>query len=175
MEKVVQNLKGPMWLPGLLLGVVKLVNYQQMITGKYRDSASVDKYGYGDSGEDQSDPEFYQGATAGAFIQPEVDPFIGNPNSSLSVPREGFDYHLAAEEETLNILRQQLEAVQKEQELLNKRREADEIRRQLAEQRKANAKLRGMPNDENIVKSKKKATKTIKNNQKVMPLLMILI
>ena len=38
-----------------------------------------------------------------------------------------------------------------EQELLKKRGEADELRRQLAEQHKANAKLRGMPNDENIV------------------------
>ena len=147
-------------------GAVKPVDYQRMIMGKYRDGASVDEYGFGDSGENQSDPEFYQGATAGAFIQPEVDPFMGNPKSSLSVPRENFDYHLAAEEEELNILRQQLEAAQKEQELLIKRGEADEIRRQLAEQRKANAKLRGMPNDENIVKSKKKATKTVKKQSK---------
>ena len=66
----------------------------------------------------------------------------------------------------MNILRQQLEAAQKEQELLKKRGETDAVRRQLAEQRKANAKLRGMPNDENIVKSKKKATKTIKKQSK---------
>ena len=64
-------------------GAVKSDNYQQMIMGKYRDGASVDEYGYGDSGENQSDPGFYQGATAGAFLQPEVDPFMGNPKSSL--------------------------------------------------------------------------------------------
>ena len=57
---------------------VKSVDYQQMIMGKYRDGALVDEYGYGDNGENQSDPDFYQGATAGAFIQPEVDPFMGN-------------------------------------------------------------------------------------------------
>lgn len=143
-------------------GAVKSVDYQQMVMGKYRDGASVDEYGYGDSGESQSDPGLYQGATAG----PEVDPFMGNPKSALSVPREDFDYHLAAEEEELNILRQQLEAAQKEQELRKKRGEADELRRQLAEQRRANAKLRGMPNDKNIVKSKKKVTKTIKKQSK---------
>ena len=47
-----------------------------------------------------------------------------------------------------------------------KKLEADELRRQLAEQHKANAKLRGMPNDENIVKSKKKSAKTIKKQSK---------
>ena len=73
---------------------------------------------------------------------------------------------MAAEEEELNILRQQLGAAQKEQELLKKRGEADGIRRQLADQRKANAKLGGMANDENIVKSKKKASKTIKKQSK---------
>lgn len=75
----------------------------------------------------------------------------------------------------MSILRRRLEAGQKEQELLKKHGEADELRRQLAEQHKANAKLRGMPNDENIVKSKKKSAKTIKKQSKTQVSLMVLI
>ena len=127
-------------------GASKPVDYQQMVSGKYKGTATLDEYGYEESGESQSDTGLYQDNSAGAFIRPEVDPFMGNPRkSSLSFPREDFDYQLAAEEEELSILRRQLEAAQKEQELLKKRGEADELRRQLAEQQIRSVFLKNIP------------------------------
>ena len=98
-----------------------------------------DEFDSGRSDQD-SDTGLYQDR------QPEAGAF-GNSGKPLSFPHGDLDYQLAAEEEELVILQRQLEAAKKEQELLKKRGEADELRRQIAAQHSANAKLRGMPND----------------------------
>ena len=69
-------------------GASKPVDYQQMVSGKYMGTATLDKYGYEKSGESQSDTGLYQDNSAGAFIRPEVDPFMENPRKSSFLSHE---------------------------------------------------------------------------------------
>ena len=139
-------------------GNVKAVDYKQLSQGNY-DEARWDGNEFDSGRSDQnSDTGLYHDQE-----KPEVHLF-GISRKSLPQIRGDLDFQLAAENEELEILKQQLEAAKKEEELLKKRTEADELRRQIAAQHSANTQLRGMPND------KEKLSKhTIKHNSSKFP------
>lgn len=141
--------KDPSILTRAASGKGKTVDYKQMLSGKFLDKKELSGQEYESSShsDSQSDTGFYHDPS-GAPKRPDMDGFMGmgNPEKPLLQSRD-LDFHLAAEEEELAILRRQLDAASKEEELLKKRCEADDLRRRIAEQHKTNAKLRGMPNE----------------------------
>lgn len=124
-------------------GKGKAVDYKQMLSGSYKESAlELESESQSDG---PSDSGLYQDLPSSSK-QPEVDSFMAMSHSMgkppLLLPRGDLDFQLAAEEEELSVLRMQLDAAKKEEELLKKRSEADNLRRQIAEQQRSNGKLR---------------------------------